>query len=91
MKRMGAKEFSELGLLHEVNRQILHPLGLALEIVEDDETGKVSFGQVWDYREDPEGISFENLDGWKIERVARMANERRDARIKALGYWVQGS
>lgn len=29
---ISAEEFQQLGYLHEVNRRVLHPLGLALEI-----------------------------------------------------------
>ncbi len=89
-RRMGAKEFTELGLLHEVNRRILHPLGLALEVVEDDETGGVRFGQVWDCRDEEEGIAFDELDENKMELVSKMIGDRWKGRIKALGYWVQG-
>jgi hypothetical protein len=42
------------GLLFEINRRVLHPLGLALEISLDDETGESRIGGIWDYREDPE-------------------------------------
>ena len=39
IKRIDIKEFRESGLLAELNRTFLHPLGLALEIiVEDDGT-----------------------------------------------------
>ena len=58
IKRMDVKEFRELGYLQELNRQFLHPLGLALEVVIDDDTGNESFGGVWDLPADPEGISY---------------------------------
>lgn len=54
-----AKFLLDTGLLFEINRQILNPLGLALEVdVITDHKGKVRtvFGKVWDYRDDPEGI-----------------------------------
>lgn len=35
-KRIDIAEFREFGYLHEINRQLLHPLGLALEVVTDD-------------------------------------------------------
>lgn len=96
--RMSAGEFRELGLLQEVNRRVLHPLGLALEIV-IAEDGSTRFGEVWDYRHDPEGIMFavdedDNLDcvvDFK-DRAVRVALEwerRRDARIARLGFMVQ--
>lgn len=54
---MDIKTFRRLGLLQELNRQFLHPLGLALEVVVEDD-GSERFGNVWDYRDDPEGIVF---------------------------------
>lgn len=37
INKMNIKEFREKGYLQEVNRQFLHPLGLALEIEINDE------------------------------------------------------
>lgn len=88
-KRITAKEFVALGLLHEVNRRMLHPLGLALEVVESD-GGAVRFGEVWDFRDDPEGISFDVLDEGKIEHVKNMEEDKRAERIDLMGYWIQG-
>jgi len=61
VKRMSVKEFRDLGYLQELNRQFLHPLGLALEYIVDvdkdgNETGTPSFGEIWDCREG--GIEF---------------------------------
>ena len=57
VKKISVKDFREMGLLYEVNRRVLHPLGLALEVaVEED--GTASFGKIWDCRDDPEGILF---------------------------------
>ncbi|MHC4184279.1 MAG: hypothetical protein ACYSR0_13110 [Planctomycetota bacterium] len=53
-----AKFLLESGLLWRINREILHPLGLALEVIIDD-SGHVKFGDSWDYREDPEGILYD--------------------------------
>ena len=53
---MNIKEFRKLGYLQEVNRKFFHPLGLALEVIIDDETKKESLGGIWDYRSDPEGM-----------------------------------
>ena len=58
IKRMSAEKFRRCGLLQEINRLFLHPRGLALEvIVEDDNIYR--FGEVWDYRDDLEGIVFD--------------------------------
>ena len=61
IKRMDIREFRELGYLQEANRRFFHPLGLALEVVTSDpEDGDQSWrlGGIWEYREDPEGITF---------------------------------
>jgi len=90
MKRITPKEFRELGLLHEVNRRILHPLGMALEVIIEDGSGNVKFGQVWDLRDDHEGMRFTELDQKSIDNVKAMEDKVRSTRINALGYWVQG-
>ena len=57
IKRMDITEFRAKGYLQAVNRRFLHPLGLALETV-INEDGTESLGGIWDYREDKEGILF---------------------------------
>ena len=58
VKRISAKEFRDEGYLQEVNRMFLHPLGLALEVV-TDENEVVDFGGIWDCRDDNEGFRFD--------------------------------
>jgi hypothetical protein len=58
IKRMDIKEFRAKGFLQEANRQFFHPLGLALEVIINDETGEESLGGMWDYRNDDEGMFF---------------------------------
>ena len=58
VKRIDIKEFREKGFLQEVNRQFFHPLGMALEVIINEETGEESLGGIWDYRDDPEGMFF---------------------------------
>lgn len=83
INRMTIKEFRELGFLHEINRQVLHPVGLALEVIVDEQTGEEELGGVWDYRDDAEGIFFDNetLDGTKIEQIEDMVNSKRIGRL----------
>lgn len=74
VKRMSAAEFRALGYLQEVNRLFLHPCGLALEVIADDEGNVTGFGGVWDYRDDAEGIYFaEPID---VEQAAVVRGER---------------
>ncbi len=44
----------------EINRRVLHPVGLALAAVIDDD-GLIRFAGVQDSRDDPEGLVFGNL------------------------------
>ena len=89
-KHLDIEEFVEFGYLHELNRQFLHPLGLALEITDDDGTHRLS--GVQDFRDDPEGIIFApgTLDEAKARRVALKQAERLPSRYNALGFFVQG-
>lgn len=88
--RMSPKEFRELGFLQEVNRCFLHPLGLALEIVRDTDTGEESFGAVWDYRDDPEGMIFgDELDAEKAASIHKLQVEKAIARHKKFGWTLQ--
>lgn len=58
IKTIDIKEFREKGFLQEVNRKFFHPLGLALEVIINDETGEETLGGIWDYRDDDEGMFF---------------------------------
>jgi hypothetical protein len=93
--KMSVKEFRSLGLLQELNRLFLHPRGLALEVVVDDETGDERFGSVWDYRNDPEGMAY--AEGMmdtpeavaKAEYVSGLFERIYLTRMVMLGYTFQ--
>jgi len=98
IKRINIKEFRELGFLQELNRQFLHPMGLALEIVVDDDSGEEKLGGIWDYRNDPEGIIYEiaNSDDDRIKSfndkadfVEKHINKMIKSRIENIGYGVE--
>lgn len=58
IKRIPAAKFLvDNGLLFEINRTILHPLGLALEVI-SEEDGSMRIENLWDYRDDPEGMLY---------------------------------
>jgi hypothetical protein len=86
-KRMSVAEFRERGYLQELNRNFLHPLGLALEVVVVD--GHERFGEVWDYRDDPEGIVYADFDDAKAQAIRQEWDARREPREQRLGYMVQ--
>lgn len=68
-KYLSIKEFRELGYLQELNRIFLHPLGLALEVVINDDGNEIISG-ILDYRDDPTCIIYDlkNSDKERIER-----------------------
>lgn len=97
IKKMDLKEFKDEGYLLEINRKVLHPLGLAMSFrceKKDGEwvpTGEVS---IMDYREDPEGIRFsrEELDEEareKIQKINEDFQEKLDHRRAEFGWGVQ--
>lgn len=96
IKYITPREFLEGGYLQEVNRQFLHPLGLALSISidEDDPTDEGEFGGVWDYRDDPEGMMFGGPDNYGLDHGKAQAVElerkaHEPARRKLFGQTVQ--
>ena len=90
IKRMNVAEFREFGYLQEVNRQFFHPLGLALEVLVDEETGNERLGGIWDYREDPEGVIFaDGIDGNKAVAVRSELIKREKAREEMMGSTIQ--
>ena len=88
MKHMPLSQFVEDGYLQAVNQQVLHPLGLAI-VLEENEGGETTFGFIWDEREDPEGIAFDVVDVEKARHIEEEADLRWEARHASLGYWVQ--
>lgn len=86
--RIDIKEFRELGYLQELNRQFLHPLGLALEVMLHED-GTEELGGIWDYRDDPEGVQFGEIDAEKAAYVLRQITDRALPRVKGLGFNVQ--
>ncbi len=94
-KYMPVAEFRALGLLQEVNRRFLHPMGLALEVMLDLETKEEVISGIWDFRDDPEGIVFapgelespEILE--KVRKVNALIDAKRPYRSKIFGGAIQ--
>lgn len=82
---MPLDEFRDAGFLHEINRLLLHPCGLALAL--DVEAGTAC---VWT-TDDPEGweLGDDLLSAEKAERVADAWGKLADARLALLGSIVQ--
>lgn len=90
VKRMDIKEFREIGFLQEVNRCFLHPLGLALEVFQNED-GTESLGGIWDYRDDPEGMIFSAgvIDRDKVSRVLEERMKHLYHRMKMFRNTIQ--
>lgn len=86
IKRMTVAEFRKIGGVQEINRCFLHPLGLALEVL-ITEDGLVSFGEIWDFRDDPEGILYPNgvIRSDHIARFEELRKAHEETRKKILG------
>jgi hypothetical protein len=97
-----AKLLFDTGLLFEINRRILHPFGLAMEILYDDQEGALSekdaiitmSQDIWDYRNDPEGVLYdpeELITG--SEKFKRFLNTFGTSKLKKraelLGFTIQ--
>ena len=88
-KEMTAREFKESGLLQEVNRRFLHPMGVCLSVVEVE--GEMELGPIFDYRDDPLGIIFDEslISQDKALAVYDMERPHREARFNEYGFVVQ--
>ncbi len=91
IKRIDIKEFREMGLLQEINRQFLHPLGLALEVIIDEETEIESLGGIWDYREDDEGMTFGDgmINPEKVKNIKEFTKRQHKKRKETIGFIIQ--
>lgn len=90
MKYMSVEEFLRLGFLQELNRQFLHPAGLAISVSIDDD-GTVKLGDIWDCREDPEGLFFADgvISKEKGAEYARLHDSKFMVRQAKFGWSVQ--
>ena len=92
IKRMDIKEFRKLGFIQEINRRLLHPCGLALEVIVNQEDGTETLGGIWDYRDDPEGIYFGDeaqLSRAKAQAVTDLFNSKLAQRREIFGHIIQ--
>jgi len=91
VRRMTPKEFREAGYLQEVNRQYLHILGLALDVVVDEETGEEKFTSVFDFRDNPLGMIYSQsvIDEDAAERIDMEFKKKHFERVKRYGWLIQ--
>lgn len=87
IKEMTVKEFVDAGILHEMNRQFLHPIGLAIDV--SVENNELKLGRIWDYREDPQGIVFDKIDNNTLIVFKNFQKTKHKVRKKTMGFIVQ--
>jgi hypothetical protein len=89
-KKMTPQEFREQGYLQEVNRRFLHPLGLSLQVIKDED-GTERFGALGDRRNSPEGLLFAEgmINPEWAERIHREGEKKYDMRYKKYGWYTQ--
>ncbi len=87
---MNISELRELGILQEVNRRILAPLGLALQTMITENGREVILG-ILDRRDDPQGIVFGEhvLDPEKLRKFEKLWEDRKHTRMQLLGHMVE--
>ena len=86
---MPIDKFVKIGGLQEVNREWMHPRGMAL-VVGIGENGKYTLEGIADARDDPEGICFVAPPAaQKAEEPERLRAEKAEARMHTLGYKIQ--
>lgn len=87
MNYVSPQELRDSGVLLEINRQLLHPLGLAMEV--DYPAGDRI--RVQDHRDDPEGV-YMQIDAEAVARGEQVDDEwdrRQPERVARLGFMVQ--
>lgn len=95
MSKFSAKELLDSGLLGEINRVILHPLGLAMGVPVDEYTEEAGDTINITKTDDLEGVIFEEeqlkLVADKLHRFLKSPEmrERKQARFARLGYLAQ--
>jgi hypothetical protein len=92
LKFIDLHEFQDQGYLLEVNRQFFHPLGLALTLRFNLDTGAADIMGIQDWRDDPEGGLFTEItpeEGVKAKEIERQWQEKAAVRQERYGFVVQ--
>jgi molecular chaperone GrpE len=97
VKKMSISEFREKGYLQELNRRFLHRLGLGLS-VEVNSNGEDKLSDIFDFRDDEEGIHYDLLNSSE-EKISRFKKNKKfidnelskysDNRVKLFGSEIE--
>ena len=93
MEPANAEYLVKSGLLFEINLTVLHPVGLALTVIKN-QNGSIEFGPIKDYRQEPEKLVF---DGSTYEQgqmklntfMRKFGDFQMEKRRKTLGWACQ--
>lgn len=85
--KIDLREFVEFGYLQEVNRLLLHPLGL--EMVITDHGYGLSIDGVEDGRDEVGGLIYGKVDLDKARRVQEALESAFLERKTTHGFWIQ--
>lgn len=90
IKYLSFTDARQLGIVHEINRLLLHPIGFAIDVGEDI-VSKQAILKIQDLRDDPEGSVYHRdvLSREKAECFAKLTAESREVREFALGFFIQ--
>lgn len=88
IKYIDIQELVDNGYVQEVNRRFFHLLGLNLEINKSD-SGELQFVGIADFRDDEEGLVFDEVDVEKVKNVQKEIDRKIEARQKAFGWFLQ--
>ena len=92
MKTMNLEEFIEEGYLQEVNRRLLHPMGVSLNL----ESGGGNF--IIDARDDLEGLYYDYIEmseelqekmRTRFENIENLIKKRKHKRKHILGFIIE--
>jgi hypothetical protein len=89
------EEILDKGILQEVNRRFFNPLGLALEIVPEQDSDGYFQTAIWDFRNDPQSATFDEevvtseIAKEKRRTIESMLKSEKKKRMKELGYQIQ--
>jgi len=92
IKYLPIKDMVDDGILQELNRRFLHPLGLALAVTQEDDGTYSGIKGMWDFRDDPEGMIFGSLDEQaiaKAKKFSEFSQKKLEERMKTVGYIIQ--
>jgi hypothetical protein len=89
MSEISPQEFVDRGYLQEINRLLLHPLGLAIDFIQPLGTTANFVCRLIDQRIDRSGMTYDEVDAEKAAAICEELLARKTDRMHALHYVIQ--